>query len=688
MTRNEGTEVSPGAVFEFYESKEILCGVILSVKDGRFNALSENNREVGFTVSRIVYLGKTSLDLNLSRDELIEKLRTISGNRKGIMGRIDIEEIWSLLQSEETGYDADEIAEYIFSTPVSDDQAAAVKRLLLLDRLYFQARDAKFFPRSDESVEARRVELQKEAERERRLAEGAKWIATVNSRRQAVPQPAFREQLIEELKNFAVFAFEAKESAFLKELFRLAGIPSTPQSAFRLLVRLGIWREDENLLLHEHGISAEFPPDALLQADEIIKQNATAREAGFAGGFTAAAKGEREDLTGLDVFTVDSSLTRDYDDALSVVELRDGLFEVGIHIADVAELIGQGTPLDREAETRASSIYLPDERVSMLPASLSEGILSLKANEDRLGLSFLITIDSEANISDARICQSVVRVRKQLTYEDVNERIADDGKIKALCELALKLRQKRLDSGAVVLPLPEIQVYVNSAGMIQITHYDKESPSQILVSEWMIQANAIAAGYLAQRQIPALYRSQAECRQETEFVQSEHELFQTYRQRRLFSRAELTSEPKPHCSLAIPHYTTVTSPIRRYSDLIVQRQLKHALLMQAALYSKEQLDELIAPLSAAQARVFTIQRKWTRYWILKYMEQEDIESLNALVLEKNARFAHLLIPDFLLEANAPVSENAKFNQGDKVKIKIEKAIPREDVLKIQILETR
>jgi exoribonuclease-2 len=70
------------------------------------------------------------------------------------------------------------------------------------------------------------------------------------------------------------------------------------------------------------------------------------------------------------------------------------------------------------------------------------------------------------------------------------------------------------------------------------------------------------------------------------------------------------------------------------------------------------------------------------------MEQEDIESLNALVLEKNARFAHLLIPDFLLEANAPVSENAKFNQGDKVKIKIEKAIPREDVLKIQILETR
>jgi exoribonuclease-2 len=92
-------------------------------------------------------------------------------------------------------------------------------------------------------------------------------------------------------------------------------------------------------------------------------------------------------------------------------------------------------------------------------------------------------------------------------------------------------------------------------------------------------------------------------------------------------------------------------------------------------------------LSPAQTRVFTIQRKWTRYWILKYMEQEDIENLNALVLDKNARYAHLLVPDFLLEVNAPVPENAKFNQGDMVKIHIEKSIPREDVLKIQILET-
>ena len=676
MSRHEGLEIAPGGVFEFYESKEILCGVVLSVKDGRFNAISERNREVSLTISRMVHYGKTSLDLKLGRDELVQRLASISGIRKAIMGRIDIEAIWTLLESEQTGYSAEEIAEFLFSTPISDDESAAVNRMLLSDRLYFQAKDSRFHARSAENVDSCRIELQKEAERERRLAEGARWVGAINARKQNVPPIEFREELIEELKNFALFGQDAKESAFVKELLKLASVPPIPQSAFRILVRLGVWREDENLLLHEHGISSEFPPDAMKQAELIIKSSSA-----------GVSKNEREDLTDLDVFTVDSPLTKDYDDALSVRELGTGLFEVGIHIADAAELVLRGTPLDREAEARASSIYLPDERVSMLPPCLSEGILSLKADQDRLALSFLITIDSDANISETRICQSVVRIRRQLTYRDVDEKIEEDSKLKALCELALKLRQKRLDMGAVILPLPEIQVYVNSAGMIQIAYYDKESPSQILVSEWMIEANAAAAAYLAQKQIPALYRSQAECRPETEFVQSEHELFRVYRQRRLFSRAELATEPKRHCSLAIAHYTTVTSPIRRYSDLVVQRQLKHALATGAGLYTKQQLDELIGPLSAAQVRVFSIQRKWTKYWILKYIEQEDIENLNVLVLDKNARYAHLLIPDFLLEANAPVPENAKFNQGDQVRIHIEKALPREDVLKIQILDT-
>ncbi len=674
MGRTEGVEIAPGNVLEFYDSKEILCGVVVAVKDGRLNAISETNREVAVSLSRIVYRGKTSLNLAMGRDELLQKLRSISENRKNIMRGINLEEIWSLVESEGTPYGAEEIAEFIFSTPVSDDQAAAVKRSLLSDKLYFQAKDYSFYPRSAENVESRRVELEREAERERKLSEGARWLLAVNGRKQ-VPHFESREELIAALKDFTLFGQEAKESGFVKELLRQATLTVSQQAAFRLLVKLGVWREDENLLLHEHSISAEFPGDAMEQARELAKYNLA----------ESSANG-REDLSDLDIFTVDSAMTRDYDDALSVLELDGGVFEVGIHIADAAELVEQSTPLDLEAAARASSIYLPDERVSMLPPLLSEGILSLQAGQKRLALSFLLRMDSEANMLEARVCQTIVKVRRQLTYEQVNEHIEKESGLKALHQLAVRLRQKRLDLGAVILPIPEIQVYVNDAGMIQITRYDKETPSQVLVSEWMIQANAMAAGYLAQRNIPSLYRSQPECRPETECVQSEHELFRVYRQRRLFSRAELSTEAKPHCSLGIERYTTVTSPIRRYSDLIVQRQLKHGLAGGTGSYSKEQLDEAAMRLSAAQAKVFTIQRKWTRYWLLKYMEQEDIENINALVLDKNARYAHLLIPDLLLEANAPVPENATINQGDKIRIRIEKTIPREDVLKIQILD--
>lgn len=675
MSRNQGIEIAPGDVFEFYESREILCGVVVVVKDGRLNAISEANREVALTPSRILYRGKTRLDLALGRGELTQRLRAISENRRNIAQNIDLAEVWALLELEENGYESTEIAEFIFRTPVSDDQAAALKRALLCDKLYFQAKDFRFYPRSAENVEARRAELQKEAERERKLLEGAKWLSSINTRKQGTPQIEFRQELIDALKDFALFGPEGREGNFVKELLKQASIPVNQQGAFRTLVRLGVWKEDENLLLHENGISAEFPEDAMEQARELAKFNPA----------DGAANG-REDLSILDVFTVDSASTRDYDDALSVRELGAGLFEVGIHIADAAELIGQGTPLDREAESRASSVYLPDGRIAMLPPLLSEGILSLQANQKRFAISFLIRMDSEANIVETKICPSLITVRRQLTYEQVNDLVEKESGLKALFELANRLRQKRIDAGAVILPIPEIQVYVNEAGMIQITRYDKETPSQIMVSESMIQANAVAAAYLAQSDLPSLYRNQAECRPETECVQSEHELFRVYRQRRLFSRAELSTEAKPHCSLGIEHYTTVTSPIRRYCDLIVQRQLKHALAGVSGAYSKEQLEEAAVRLSTAQSKVFTIQRKWTRYWILKYIEQEDIENMNCLVLDKNARYAHLLLPDLLIEANAPVPENAGFSQGDQVKIRIEKAIPRDDVLKIQILD--
>lgn len=673
MTQNAVQEISPGSVLEFFETKQVLCAVCLAVKNQRFSVLTEQNRELSLARSRVIHVNSRQLNPAMNRDDMVQQLLTFAASRKSLMGQIDVEELWSLLESEQVGYGATELAEFVFAGDITDDHVAAVQRVLFKDRLYFQFKDGLFYARPQEKVEQRQLEIQREEEKEARLKEGAKWLKAVWQRKPP-PPISDKDQLIEKLKSFSLFGQESSEFAFVKELLQKAEISPHPLSVFRILTRLGIWREDENLYLHQHNISADFP-----HAVEQLAQQRAAE-----GIDLSQYLDSRRDLRDLHMFTIDGALTRDYDDALSLRTLQEGLYEVGIHIADAAEYVKAGDPVDEEAQERATSIYLPDDRISMLPSPLSEGICSLRAGQDRLALSFLVRMDDEGHIHGAEIAPSIVRVNEQLTYNEVNDNLDRDPVLQQLYQLSAKMRKQRLAHGAVILPLPEIQVYVNSAGMIHVSQYKKETPSQIIVSEWMIAANGLAASHLAERGIPAIYRSQAECKQESNQVASEHELFHIYRQRRLFARAELDTKPAMHCSLAMPYYTSITSPIRRYIDLVVQRQIKHALASETAYYSEDELRQMITKLGSIQSKVFFIQRKWVRYWLLKYLEQEDIHSLDALVLDQNDRFVHLLLPDFLMEANMPNSEKVRLQSGEMVRVKIERLRPREDILRLQL----
>lgn len=676
MSGEESRDIIAGTVVELFEARQVLCGVCTAVKNQRLAVLTEQNREINMAASRVIHVGSQLLDLKLGRDELVRRLLSIASLRKDLMKHVDVEEIWSLVEGEGGAYSALDLAEFVFSEAVSEHHVAATQRVLLDDRLYFQFKDSKFQPRSQEKVEQRRLEIAREAEKEAQLEQGSEWLQSVWIRKARRLPPEFHESIIEDLKSYCLFGQDFSGAPFVKELFKRANIPPQPQSAFRLLVRMGIWTENENLYLHEQNISPDFP-------EEVIDHARKASESDIQSSWDAA---KRRDLRHLHTFTIDSALTRDYDDALSLTTLPNGLFEVGIHIADAAQFVSKGDPVDIEAEARAASIYLPDGRIAMMPPALSESACSLKAQKDRLAMSFLIRMDEKATIFEREIVLSVVNIREQLTYEAVNERIEGDEFLKTLFGLAQKLREERLANGAIILPLPEIQAYVKPNGMIQVTRYEKETPSQIMVSEWMIAANALAASYLAERSVAAIFRSQAECKPETDFTQSEHEIFRIYRQRRLFARAELDIEPHPHCSLAIPCYTTVTSPIRRYSDLVVQRQLKEVIAGHEPLYTADELRRMIAKLGAVQSKISFIQRKWTRYWILKYMEQEDLTTLNCLVLDQNERYAHLLIPDFLIETNAPLPEKTRLQPGEMIRVKIERLNPREDLLKVQLQE--
>ena len=261
-----------------------------------------------------------------------------------------------------------------------------------------------------------------------------------------------------------------------------------------------------------------------------------------------------------------------------------------------------------------------------------------------------------------------------------------EGPLTVLYHLAEQLRARRLAQGAVILPLPEIQVYVNAAGMIQLSRYEKETPSQIMVSEWMIAANALAASHLARHNIPAIFRTQARVQAGNGFHSERARALSHLPAAAAFCPRRPGTPPATPLQSGNERIHHHSSPIRRYADLVVQRQLKHALTTGTALYGEDELEQMITRLGVAQAKISLVQRKWSRYWMFKYLEQEDIQSLNALVLTQNGRFAHLLLCDYLLETNAQLSGKNQVRPGEMIRVKIDRVNPREDILRVQLPE--
>jgi exoribonuclease-2 len=666
-------EIIPGAKVEFFESKKLLCAVCLEVKNSRVLVLTEQDREVNVSVKRILHVDEISLDLSQSRVQLVAALQEAAARRQNLMSRISVEDLWELLYEEEGGSDCQHLAEICFSEEVSADHFSAVFRALLTDSVHFKYKGGLFYANSPEKIEQIRLQHERQAQRQKELAEGSAWLLRV-WKGESVQEPENRETYVQMLKDFCLLGTEAPTYQQTKKILAMAQVP-VPQGIFQLLVKLGAWKEDENLYLHRFGIEEGFPAEVLDAAAQVARDSG-----GFSGGGKEA---QREDLTSMPILTIDGSMTRDYDDGLSIRSLGNGV-EVGIHIADAAAAVSPNSPIDNEALERATSLYLPDTRIPMLPMALSEGLCSLKQGEERLALSLLARFDEKDEIQDYRFVLSRIRVQRQLTYTEANELVATDEALGKFYRLCTRLRRQRVAGGALLLPLPELRVWINSNNDIQISKLDRETPAQLIVSELMILANGLAAEALAANEVPAIYRSQNKP-QEIVVGEGTDDLYLNYLQRRYLSRAELGATPKPHNGLGMAAYTNWTSPIRRYVDLVILRQLKSMVQKSLPAYTTTELEPIIARMTIAHSQILQIKREWTRYWVLKYFEKEQIKSLDALVLGQGRRTYHLLLPEYLLEARMPLEEGRGLNPGDHFRVEVVRVNAREEVLKLTMV---
>ena len=656
-----------GSIVEFIDRQKIMCAVILEVKNTRLRLLTENNREVNLSASRLLHKDKARLNLAMGRDKMVDALKEVANKRKELLSQVDIKDLWEVLNSEQVWIDLETMTEFCFPNSPSGDHESAVIRAFFDDRLYFKFNLDRFFPNSEKQVERLISQRREEARKKRIIELGGDWLKSQTTDT-SPPEDVSEADIaifIEILKSFYLSGKESENHALASAMIAKAGLDKT-SGLFPLLVKLNVFNENENIDLLRFDVATEFTDEILESADNIS-----------ASCQSLSVNGERADLTSLSLMTIDGQSTLDFDDALSIEKIDDQ-FRLGIHIVDVAHFVRKGDAIDQEALSRGSSIYMPDQKISMLPASLAEGACSLRAGELRPAISTMVNLSPSLEIIDYEIVPSLINIKHQLTYYDVNMAADQDPDVMVLRDIAEKFRKKRMDAGAVQITVPEINIWLAEDGNISVNKINRESPGRMLVAELMILGNWLSAKYLAENKVSAVFRSQPGPRERL-YKGEGGTLFQNWMQRRFLSRFVLANRPDPHSGLGLDAYVTATSPIRKYFDLITQRQIRAVLGLEQP-YAPEEIDRVIQLLELPMANVARIQFNRHRYWLLKYLEQHIGRKEEAIVLSKRRNNCQILLSEYMLECDLPLSSGFELKPEDLIQVTIQNVKARNDHL--------
>ncbi|MEC1436580.1 ribonuclease R [Bacillus spizizenii] len=421
-------------------------------------------------------------------------------------------------------------------------------------------------------------------------------------------------------------------------------------------------------VIHKHGLPGEFPADAMEQAsstpDTIDEKDLK----------------DRRDLRNQVIVTIDGADAKDLDDAVTVTKLDDGSYKLGVHIADVSHYVTENSPIDKEALERGTSVYLVDRVIPMIPHRLSNGICSLNPKVDRLTLSCEMTINSQGQVTEHEIFQSVIKTTERMTYSDVNKILVDDDEelkqkyeplvpmFKDMERLAQILRDKRMNRGAVDFDFKEAKVLVDDEGAVKDVVIRERSVAEKLIEEFMLVANETVAEHFHWMNVPFIYRIHEEPNAEKlqkflEFVttfgyvvkgtagdihpRALQSILDAVRDRpeetvistvmlRSMKQAKYDPQSLGHFGLSTEFYTHFTSPIRRYPDLIVHRLIRTYLIngkVDEATQEKwaERLPDIAEHTSTMERRAVDAERETDDLKKAEYMLDKIGEEFDGMI---------------------------------------------------------
>ncbi|MCH2180573.1 MAG: ribonuclease R [Mariniblastus sp.] len=449
-----------------------------------------------------------------------------------------------------------------------------------------------------------------------------------------------------------------------KVVIEVANFPSAHEDGEGVIVEVlgerGKPGVDTLTVMREFDLPEEFPAAVM----EASRQQADQ--------FDESIPGERTDFTGTTVITIDPKTARDFDDAISLEQLENGHWRLGVHIADVSHFVPERSALDEEAYARGTSVYLPDRVIPMLPELISNNLASLQPDRVRYTMTAVIEFDPSGVPVATDLHRGVIKSAHRFNYAEIDDYLENDKPwqkrltppvfqlVRQMHTLAMILRRRRLDHGAIELSLPDVRIDLDKDGKVAGAHVEENTESHQIIEEFMLAANEAVAREFADREIYFIRRvheapSPVKLKELTSFIQqigidcdSLESRFEIKRVVELASelpeakaihfavlrsmqKAVYSPRESGHYALASDAYCHFTSPIRRYPDLVIHRMLLDLIRGKKPKYSFDRLTALGHHCSSMEQRAEQAERELTKLKLLNYFADRVGEEMEAVI---------------------------------------------------------